>query len=236
MGRLTDKPCKQCGDSFMGGPRSLYCPTCKKTRGKVRSKNYYKRKKDGSYRPVGSIDKCVSCGFEYIVSSAAQKYCPECKLMQTKRNTSGDSSRPSRKICKKCGVSFETAGKHTLYCESCRAEAYAERRKNRRNALKENPALKKALGDTKTCEICSKEFVLTNPKQKYCPECRNDHKKIYDHKAKNGKRYSIVLSPKERDVVENEAKRLKMSPADYIRYKILMPENTSGVGPCPIFR
>ena len=38
----------------------------------------YRGKGRKADRPLGSIDKCVRCGAEYVVKSARQKYCPDC--------------------------------------------------------------------------------------------------------------------------------------------------------------
>lgn len=71
---LRERTCKSCGNSFVGGPRAWYCPTCRKER-----QNDLKRKRGGkTARPLGSIDICQICGNEYIVNSARQKYCPIC--------------------------------------------------------------------------------------------------------------------------------------------------------------
>jgi predicted Zn-ribbon and HTH transcriptional regulator len=74
---VKPRTCRECGAVFDGGPRAWYCPACRLARqreadARRRAKG---RKAD---RPLGSTDKCVVCGKEYVVNSARQKYCPEC--------------------------------------------------------------------------------------------------------------------------------------------------------------
>lgn len=66
--------CRECGASFLGGPRAWYCPDCRAERKKVQRK----ARKSQTVRPLGSIDICQNCGKEYIVKSGRQIYCPDC--------------------------------------------------------------------------------------------------------------------------------------------------------------
>ena len=63
------------GITFNGGPRAWYCPDCRAERQLQRGAA---RRKTGAKRPLGSIDKCVICGKEYIVTGGRQKYCKDC--------------------------------------------------------------------------------------------------------------------------------------------------------------
>lgn len=67
--------CRKCGKAFPGGPRAWYCPDCRDLRRRNQSAEHKRR---GTIRPLGSIDKCVVCGRDYIVNSARQRYCPTC--------------------------------------------------------------------------------------------------------------------------------------------------------------
>lgn len=69
--------CRQCGATFDGGPRAWYCPACRELR-KREALTKYRKKGRKADRPLGSVDKCVRCGAEYVVKSARQKYCPDC--------------------------------------------------------------------------------------------------------------------------------------------------------------
>lgn len=74
---FKERTCRQCGRSFLGGPRAWHCPECREAR-KLESYKKYAKKGRKADRPLGSIDKCVICGKEYVVNSARQKYCPDC--------------------------------------------------------------------------------------------------------------------------------------------------------------
>lgn len=72
---IRPRTCRTCGTTFDGGPRAWYCPSCRAERQKEASR---RARKEGTKRPLGSIDHCVICGKEYIVNSARQRYCPDC--------------------------------------------------------------------------------------------------------------------------------------------------------------
>lgn len=72
---LRTRVCRTCGTSFQGGPRAWYCPSCRKEREQERNRRH---KRNGPARLLGSIDQCVVCGGDYVVSSGLQKYCPAC--------------------------------------------------------------------------------------------------------------------------------------------------------------
>ena len=69
--------CRKCGAVFDGGPRAWYCPNCRREREKETYRRYRAKGRKAD-RPLGSLDKCVRCGQEYVVRSARQKYCPDC--------------------------------------------------------------------------------------------------------------------------------------------------------------
>ena len=72
---IRPRTCRACGTTFDGGPRAWYCPSCRAERQKESSR---RARKEGTKRPLGSIDHCVICGKEYVVNSARQRYCPDC--------------------------------------------------------------------------------------------------------------------------------------------------------------
>lgn len=72
---VKDRACRQCGATFLGGPRAWYCPSCRLERRREADRKY---KAHGTSRPIGSIDLCVVCGKPYTVNSSRQKYCPVC--------------------------------------------------------------------------------------------------------------------------------------------------------------
>lgn len=68
------RTCQDCGVEFYGGPRARRCPDCAY---RARQETSRRHKKTGTKRPLGSIDKCVICGKEYVVVSGRQKYCSD---------------------------------------------------------------------------------------------------------------------------------------------------------------
>lgn len=90
-------------------------------------------------RPLGSIDKCVVCGKDYVVVSGRQKYCSEiCQRKgvlewqrEHKKNyhkVSGQNIKKQarrntvKKICVYCLKSFESSTPTNLCSEYCRTE------------------------------------------------------------------------------------------------------------------
>lgn len=140
---LRDRTCKICGASFMGYPRSFFCPECSAKRKKQQKKIYNQRKPS---RPLGSVDTCEACGKPYIVNSGRQRYCPECAETKVKENIRAhkreymaENSEKSKKlkaetrgkryICPICGKEFE---KHTP-AATCSDECEKELRRRRQN-------------------------------------------------------------------------------------------------------
>lgn len=74
---IKTRICRQCGANFEGGPRAWYCPACRAER-RREANALFRNKGRKANRPLGSVDKCVRCGAEYVVNSALQKYCPAC--------------------------------------------------------------------------------------------------------------------------------------------------------------
>lgn len=72
---LRDRTCRQCGKTFLGGPRAWYCPDCRAERTREQNRAH---KHNGTKRQLGSTDRCEVCGAEYVVKSGRQRYCPAC--------------------------------------------------------------------------------------------------------------------------------------------------------------
>lgn len=140
---IRERVCKICGASFMGYPRSFFCPDCNEKRKKQQKKIYNQRK---PARPLGSVDTCANCGKQYIVNSGRQKYCPECAENKVKDNIRAHKreymaensekskelkleTRGKRYICPICGKEFE---KHTS-AVICSDECEKELRRRRQN-------------------------------------------------------------------------------------------------------
>lgn len=154
---LRERECRMCGTSFLGYPRSFFCPKCRAEREKEQRKK--RRIRHKSMRPLGSTDFCESCGQPYTVKSGNQRYCPDCsreaisenirahkrKYMQEnkegfqaiKRDTLG-----KRYICVVCGKEFKKHTAEVTCSEACRKE-HIRRRQNEmyiRQGKRKNPA------------------------------------------------------------------------------------------------
>ena len=128
---LGTRICRQCGKTFQGGPRAWYCPECREERKKEAGRRH---KRIGTQRPLGSVDHCVKCGKEYVVTAARQKYCPDCAakaIAEVDRRqaleryaTVKDAYNPVRyekrrvkqKFCVRCGKPIPAKSK---YCPDC---------------------------------------------------------------------------------------------------------------------
>lgn len=130
------RTCWDCGIEFYGGPRAKRCPDCGYRAKQETSKQH---KKHGTIRPLGSMDKCVICGKDYIVKSGRQKYCSEaCQrkgvLAWQREHKRGyqkasgqDVKRQKRrkqaqKICVYCLRTFTSNTSTNLCSEHCRKE------------------------------------------------------------------------------------------------------------------
>ena len=67
---IRQRVCSVCGATFMAGPSSKFCPACLAERKREQAA---RRRRTGTLRPIGSVDKCLSCGQEYIVTGGKQK-------------------------------------------------------------------------------------------------------------------------------------------------------------------
>ncbi|AUS03580.1 hypothetical protein ERIC1_1c34050 [Paenibacillus larvae subsp. larvae DSM 25719] len=76
---LLTRTCRQCGNTFEGGPRAYYCPTCRAERTRKTYAEYKRRKRQGKARALGSTDTCERCGKSYVVNAGLQRFCPVCQ-------------------------------------------------------------------------------------------------------------------------------------------------------------
>lgn len=124
--------CRECGASFLGGPRAWYCPECRAEREKAQKKAY----KNCPVRPLGSIDICHRCGKEYTVKSGRQVYCPDCaenavkekvnahkrQYMQANKEkfaTHKEEMRSNGWVCVVCGKVFDKDTPTVTCSEEC---------------------------------------------------------------------------------------------------------------------
>lgn len=129
------RTCKDCGNSFYGGPRAMRCPNCAHKASLERQKKY---RESGYKRPLGSVDKCIRCGKDYIVVSGRQKYCPDCKteaVLEWQRENKKEYHKLSgqdikkqerrkaqKTICVYCQRAFKTDRSTDLCSDYCRKE------------------------------------------------------------------------------------------------------------------
>lgn len=134
---VRDRICRQCGKVFPGGPRAWHCPECRKVRSREQCARH---RQTGTARPLGSVDKCESCGREYVVNSGRQRYCPQCapeKYRETDReqskawnaaNTTPEERKGERKAakaeipCAVCGKLFAPVGVANTCGPECRRQ------------------------------------------------------------------------------------------------------------------
>ena len=133
---INDRTCRQCGAVFRGGPRAWYCPGCRLQRRREADKRH---KRNGTSRPIGSTDKCIRCGLDYVVNSLRQVYCklcsdiavPEKVRQQTLqyKNAHKDAllrnkseSHRNRNICIICGAVYDTSTPTVTCSPACAAK------------------------------------------------------------------------------------------------------------------
>lgn len=135
---MRTRVCRQCGKEFQGGPRAWYCPECRENRRRECDRKWKQKKRAGmpTSRPLGSIGRCEICGAEYIVTSARQRYCPNCAksavaavdrkqamehyeaAKETENPRRNERRRVKTKTCVICGKLFPADGTARNTCSS----------------------------------------------------------------------------------------------------------------------
>ena len=126
---VRSRVCVSCGRSFNGGPRARQCPECRRKK---------KRENKKPERKLGSIDKCIECGKEYIVKGSLQKYCPDCKreavlrwqrnrkIQYNRENNTAELRRERRKdrtkVCAYCLRPFWSETETNTCSDYCRQQ------------------------------------------------------------------------------------------------------------------
>lgn len=85
--RKLQRVCKNCGKTFTGAPRSMYCPKCSEERKKAQKRVYNERAKYGTTRKIGQEYPCEICGELYILVSGSQRFCKKCAEIRSKEVT-----------------------------------------------------------------------------------------------------------------------------------------------------
>lgn len=135
----VNRVCAICGVTFLGYPRSKYCPACREEAKKLSYKRYKQQKKAGNIRQIGSTDICQNCGKPYIVTSGLQRYCPDCSQYVVAENIRAHKReymarnreyfdalkkeyRTGRRVCVICGKTFNSPTSTTVCSADCAAE------------------------------------------------------------------------------------------------------------------
>ena len=112
--------CKMCGNSFeTEANHASYCPDCRVERQKQRSRDYSAKVKNNEpTRAIGSTDICPECGKAYIVKSATQKVCEDCRKAYTNQRKQATNRNYSEKTYDKL-VAYVKKGERDKLKEIC---------------------------------------------------------------------------------------------------------------------
>lgn len=130
---IRTRICQLCGSEFLGGPSAKRCPKCAVEARREVQREY---RKHGVMRPLGSLDKCIVCGKEYIVNGGSQKYCPGCRreagLKKQRERIRKDPAeqlakqqerrRQLQKVCVYCMRTFKSSTSTNTCSDFCREE------------------------------------------------------------------------------------------------------------------
>lgn len=162
---LRDRICRQCRRTFLGGPRAWYCTECRAERRREADRRH---RRNGTTRPIGSMDYCLICGGEYVVNSATQRYCQKCaseavrqkdrkqSIEWNRMNTTPEQRKSERKSaaaqikCVICGKVFIPTSRAIACSDECRRElkkrdcaSYEKNNRDYRNEYQRNRIKKK---------------------------------------------------------------------------------------------
>lgn len=123
--------CADCGRTIMvASYKSYRCPECQEKARKIQNDASKARAQEGKTRKIGSAAICESCGKEYVVKGATQRYCPLCSAIQVQQKTAESPKRTKKKetkvICAICGKEFVSYANHPPKC--CSPECNKEYR------------------------------------------------------------------------------------------------------------
>lgn len=137
---MAIKNCVQCGEEFWakdygpGRPGTL-CSNCKADRKKEASRQWHQE----HYAPIQRAnEKCVQCGKEFEVKAKkgpSERTCSNtCRQAWRYKKRYKERTDKIRKICGKCGTSFEVSGPAKgpqKFCQNCYVPGSKERKKER---------------------------------------------------------------------------------------------------------
>lgn len=108
---MLPRICRECGRTFMGGPRAWYCPECREGRRKKAEKEFRERRRAGKVIPNGSLIKCEICGKEMIKNGGLHRFCDECAKIHLKEVDNAQSLSWKRENPEKVKESKRKASK-----------------------------------------------------------------------------------------------------------------------------
>lgn len=81
---IFDRQCRECGNTFKGGPRAWYCQNCRAERIKEQNRKHKQLARLGHTKHIGDILQCVDCGKDYEYNFGVGDRCPECAKLHLK--------------------------------------------------------------------------------------------------------------------------------------------------------
>lgn len=113
---VRPRVCRNCGITFDGGPRAMYCPDCRAARQRMQSAAH---KRSGAARPIGSTDTCTMCGAEYTVESGRQMYCKDCAPEAVQESVSRAKAEMAAEQPEKIDAAREGRKSRMIPCAAC---------------------------------------------------------------------------------------------------------------------
>ena len=208
---LAPRTCRQCGRTFMGGPRAWYCPDCRAVRRRELDRENKRRRRAGKSIVIGqTVGHCEVCGKKFVFGSARQKYCSSCapaayaevdrqqgrgwlkraveKHGQRYADEYYAARRLGREHCVDCGAPLAPGhGASKEYCPACEKLHVSYRNYKSRCKRKScEPAsfeIWKVERHKKYCEDCGSLLPAdVKNNQKYCTECKKLHVRYTSYK------------------------------------------------------
>lgn len=210
QGLYREQICIDCGKPYYGHIRQKRCRECREEHKRRLHQESERRRKLGKTRKIGSTDICEMCGKPYIVMSGMQRYCKKCAPIAVAENirskarertaeyykdeTHREEKAEARRVkvfdiksCDICGLVFVPHGNQEYCSKECADEAL--KRWNRTYYDKKRARKEKKEVIFRECAICGKEFVISNPNERYCSDaCRKEGRKAIDKAANEAKK------------------------------------------------
>lgn len=161
------------------------------------------------------MKKCVICGKEFESKREIQVQCgsEECRREYLRRKAREHYTDKKvvlkQKTCAECGKIFMPKNMHQVTCsEKCRKERGRRAAREWAAEHKQERKPKEPKTYRKVCEVCGKEYICKNPRQKYCSdECAKAalHKQVVFRSARSRE------MERERKRMGKRAKRVQTS-------------------------